>query len=172
MSDTILPPEVDQLLEEILARKQVEDAAKTTARKAGVELVAERAKRRATAAPKVPAAPAEPDPSPGDGPDFPWDQPRQQIVQLIRDMRDAADLIKRTINQYQQAIAVLAGASEDLRGGAAQIEKHLQPEAADEHADSGHWVCPTHGEAERRVSRKGRTYRACPRCGDFEGRAG
>ena len=33
---------------------------------------------------------------------------------------------------------------------------------------SGLWLCPTHGSASERTSKKGRKYRACDECSDFE----
>lgn len=76
-----------------------------------------------------------------------------------------------TTPQTEAIIARLQGAKE--QAATFEVEKQLVKAAvatADEAVATAldGWVCPTHGTAEVRRSRKGREFRACPSCEEFE----
>lgn len=137
-----------------------------------------------------------PIPSRTDAP-FPNDYPEQNIVQTVLTLRreikrltETADAIEALLHPAVESAVKVFGAelAEDPRAAfeaaleevafmerfeamqaAAQEQTYGKPVVAIVAPEStSAWTCPTHGVGEDRLSRKGRPFRACPTCAEFE----
>ena len=113
---------------------------------------------------------------------FPYDYPEQEVRKAIGELRrqariinEAADAVEKALDgeappatfehaggrEYKQVETPAPEVAE--ANGPAQAEQPAQPAP-------GKWECPTHGtlNIQQLTSRRGREYRACTACKEFE----
>lgn len=156
---------LDAMVASVMARKE---GAASTLTPVGAE------KPDAWRGPQHPVAPF-PD-------DFPVEQFRVSIARARSDLAHIADSLT-AMEQTIEAISPIGGPIDPVGAVAKETLERLseaddaenstfaedfaRKQAAAQAATFG-WSCPTHKAFTQKTSRKGRTYRACPHCDDFE----